>query len=265
VSAVAITVAGVASAMNPVDVIDQIKLLVNGVIIRDITPSSIMRIVNASGYVTKRGEFPVYFTPPWRNVNQQNEVTSWDLFGQSTFEIQIQLKSTVTSPGVTGIQEYDFMRNVRPGPKGEQVPFLQPTAQHQFSFNVVAGRNDINTLPFAYPISRMWLLGSTPGNISQVEVYQDGNKVLEGTQSQIVQSYGEYGFRFSDPANAFTLNQSGVNVYTQPIYFDCAFVSDPDQRWWKALKCVNAMILRVYSDVSQAVTVVQETMPGSYA
>lgn len=268
VTAVAVTVAGTASPANPANVIDQVKILVNGVNMRDISPDQILRIACASRYIPRRGELPIFFTPPWRNVNPQNEVTSWDLFGQSTFQIVLAIKSTASLPSVVGVQEFDYIRNVRPDGKGGFTPFLQPTAQHAFTWPIVAGRNDINTLPFGYPISRMWLLGSTPGQISQVEVLQDNNKILEATTEQAAQAYGEYGFTFGAPdyVNQNIGTDAALKAaYLTPVYFDAAFVADPDQRWWKALKVANSMVLRVYSDVAQSLTIVQETMPGSFA
>lgn len=267
VSAVAVTSIGTPTAINPADMLTGLKILVNGVNMRDIEPANILKLAMANGGYTRRGELPVYFTPPWRNVNQQNEVTSWDLFGQSTFQMQIGIASTVTNPSLVAINEFDYMRNVRPEGKN-QVPFLQPTAQHQFTWPIVAGRNDINTLPFNFPISRMWLQGSTPGAISQVEVLQDGNKVFEATLEQILQTYGDYGFSFGKPdyINSNWASSAALqSAYNEPAYFDCAFIADPDQRWWKALKSVNSLILRVYSDSAQALTIVQETLPGAYA
>lgn len=266
-----VTSGGTPSAVAAKTLITSIKILVNGVNMRDITPDLIQRINMANGLFPALGELAIYFTSPWRNVNQQNEVTSWDVFGQATFQLQIQISSLVTNPQLVGIQEFDYLRNVRPGEKpGTQVPFLQPISQHSFTWPIVAGRNDINTLPFSYPISRMWLIGSQPGNISQVEVFQDGNKPFEATIQQLHEAYAEYGFQFGPPGqpNYQNLNQAttGVAGAKEPLaYFDAAFISDPDQRWWKALKVANAMILRVYSNVPQALTIVQEALPGSFA
>lgn len=270
-----VTVGGTASAVDPATLISSMKLLVNGVNMRDIDVAQILRINGANPIIGsaqtsgagRRGELAIYFTPPWRNINQQNEISSWDLFGQSTFQLQIGISSTVTLPSLIGVQEFDYMRNVMPDGKGGVVPFLQPVAQHQFSWPIVAGRNDINTLPYDYPISRMWLLGSVAGSISQVEVFQDGNKVLESTIEQLKQAYTEYGFNFGQ-AGYFNSGYAGTSAliagYNPPRSFDAAFIADPDQRYWKALKCANSMILRVYSDVAQTLTIVQETMPGSY-
>lgn len=266
-TATSVTSGGSQSPIDPAAMLTGVKQLVNGVNMRDIEPLNILKLANASGAYPRLGELPIYYTPPWRNVNQQNEVTSWDLFGQSTFQMQIGVSGSVVNPSLVAIIEFDYMRNVRPEGKN-QVPFLQPTAQHQFTWPIVAGRNDINTIPFDFPISRMWLQGSTPGDIYQVEVLQDGNKVFEATTDQLVQAYGEYGFTFGKP-DYINQNWSGTAAlqaaYNEPRYFDAAFIADPDQRWWKALKSVNSLILRVYSDSAQALTIVQETLPGAYA
>jgi hypothetical protein len=118
----------------------------------------------------------------------------------------------------------------------------------------------------------MWFRGGTPGNITQVEVYQDNNKAFEATLAQLIETYGEYGFQFGQPNfyNQTVANTAGVprtllGYFNPPATFDAAFIADPDQRWWKALKCVNSLNVRVFSNVAQTLTVVMETMPGSYA
>lgn len=263
-----VTVGGTASAISPITFLTSVKQMVNGVNMRDISPDSIMRIAMGCGYNPALGELPLFYTPPWRNVNQDNEITSWDLFGQSTYQLQFGISATVSLPSLVGVTEFDSFRNTRMiGDK--EVPFLQPTAQHQFTWPIVAGRNDINTLPFDFPISRMWLLGSTPGSITQVEVFQDGNKPFEADITQLKQSYNEYGFMFGDRPDFLSVNYATTNAlkaaYQQPLFFDGAFISDPDQRWQKALIAERQMILRVFSSVAQTLTIVQETMPGAYA
>lgn len=266
---IGVTSGGSASPIDPRTLLSSIKLLVNGVNMRDISPDSILRISNANNLYSRLGEFAIYFTAPWRNVNQANELTSWDLFGQSTFQVQFGISSSVSSPYLVGLMEFDYQRNVQTDGAGKTVPMLQPVAQHQFSFPIVAGRNDINTLPYSFPISRMWLLGSTAAQLTQIAVLQDSNRVFEALlspQNQLAQMYEEYGFQFGRPDY---INQNGTvaNVKSNilaPFYFDAAFISDPDQRWFKALKVQNQMILQVYSAIAQTLTVVIESLPGQY-
>lgn len=273
IATITVTSGGTPSPIAAATMVTSMKILVNGVNMRDITPDLILRTNIANGQNPALGELDIFFTAPWRNVNQQNEVASWDLFGQATFQLQIQISPSVVNPSLVGVQEFDYLRNVRPGVKAngedpsKSYPFLNPVAQHSFTWPIVAGRNDINTLPFSFPIARMWLLGSSPGNISQVEVFQDGNKPMETTISQLKQQYQQYGFQFGQ-SNYLNSNRSTSaslqGQYELPIYYDAAFISDPDQRWWKALKCSNSMILRVYSNVAQSLTIMQETLPGAF-
>lgn len=262
-----VTSSGLPSPINPLSVITNFKLLVNGVNIRDIDVGNYIKIQQANGHLPRLGELLIPFSEPWTNVSQQSDVNSWDLFGQSTFQIQIGISPNVTTPGVVGTMEFDYFRN-EVQLNGAMSPFLQPIALHQFSWPIVGGRNDINTLPFNYPIRRMWLQGSTVGQITQVELFQDGNKPLEATLLQLQENYEEYGFQFGKPTY-FNQTIGGNNVLKgafNPIsYFDAAFISDPDNRFWKSLQVEKAMILRVYSAIPQTLTIVMETMPGSYA
>lgn len=262
-----ITSAGTPSPISVAKMLVGVKQLVNGVNMRDIAPNFITMISQANGLQPELGELQLDYSSPWFNVNQQNEATSWDLFGQSTFQIQLQIAANVVSPGIVGISEFDYFRNVRPGPNGASVPFLNPVAQHSFTWPIVAGRNDINQLPFSYPIERLWLLGSIPGSITQVEVYADGNKIAEMTEQQMRQIYEQNGFQFGF-ANWFNQTYSGSNTlkgqYEPPVYFDSAFISDPDQRWWKALAAANSFVLRVYSSQAQNLTIIEEMLPGAF-
>jgi len=268
VSAVAVTVGGTPSAINPKSFFSDVKIQVNGINMRDIAAEDILKIGFANGRYSRRGELAILFSPPWRNQNPQNEVTSWDLFGQSTFQLQFGIKATLTSPGLIGMQEFDYQRNVRPNGNNQNLPFLQPTAQHSFNWPLLAGKNDITTLPFAYPISRIWFQGSTPGKISQVEIFQDGNTPMEATLAQLQQLYGEDNFQLGQP-DYINQNWSSVaalkSAYNQPEYYDAAFIADPDGRWWKALKCQAKLTLRVYSDIAQSIKIVEETLPGNFA
>lgn len=267
VSAVAVTSTGTASATNPVSVISQLKQVVNGIVIRDVSTDTILRLLNAQGIFPALGELPLDYTEPPFNVNQINELTSWDMFGQSTFSLQATIATTRTLPGLAGVMEYDNSRNARPTPQG-LVPFLQPIAHHEFTFNVIAGLNLINTIPFDFPIRRLWLKGSTAGQITQLEVLQDGNKAFEATYAQMRQMYEDYGFYFGKP-NYINQNYSTSNAlkaaYNPINAFDFAYISDPDQRISKALTCESSLVLRVTSAIAQSLTVVVESLPGQYA
>jgi hypothetical protein len=275
-----LTSGGTVGPVPPAVFLNSVQHSVNGVIMRDIAPADILAIQNAQSlasdaYLPRPGELPIYFTEPWRNINQNNEITSWDLFGQSTYQIKFGISTAMTSPGLVGTYEFDFQRNLRPQTvKGvtTQVPFLQVVRQHTFNIVLPSGRFDINYLPIDFPISRMWLSETGPGSIQQVELYQDKNKILEATAEQITENYGDYGIRVglanttyttTLAANALTGQPAGT--FTSPLnYYDAAYIADPDQRIGKALQIANEMILRVYSVAPATLKVVIESLPGAY-
>ncbi len=190
---------------------------------------------------------PIYFTAPWRNLLAANDSNSWDLAGQATFSVQLGIDAAAVAPTLTGLMEFDYLRNVR-SDGNNQVPFLQPVSQHQFQVNGAAGRNDINYLPFDYPITRYWLSSGAGNNITLVEVYQDGNKIVEGTPAQLNESYAEYGVLLG-----------GANP------FETAAIFDIDQRWWKSLKAANSLNLRVTLGAADTINVVAEYLPGAFS
>lgn len=267
VSAVAVTSTGTASLTNPATVLSNLQQVVNGVIVRDISVSNIIKICQANQVYPALGELPLYYTEPWFNVNQLNELLSWDMAGQSTFTLRFQVSSTVSLPQILGVSEFDTNRNVRPV-GGRLLPFLQPVAMHEYTFNVAAGLSLINTIPFDYPIRRMWIQGSTAGNITQLEVDQDGNKVFEATKAQMQDMYQDYQFNLGRPTyltnNIATVNS--LKAAFNPVNaFDFAYISDPDERINKVLTCETSLVLRITSAIAQSVTVVVESMPGQYA
>lgn len=222
------------------------KLLVNGVNMRDITPSNVINIAQTQGVTPSAGVLPIYFTAPWRNLIAANDSNSWDLAGQATFSVQLGIDATAVNPTVQGVMEFDYLRNVRTEGNA-QVPFLQPVAQHQFLVNGAAGRNDVNYLPFDFPITRCWIYSGLGNSISLLEVYQDGNKIIEGTPAQLNELNAEYGILLG-----------GANP------FETGAVFDADQRWWKGIKAANSLNFRVTLSANDTINFVMETLPGAY-
>jgi hypothetical protein len=303
--------------VNPSTFLNSVRLQVNGITVRDILPAHNLSILAAGGYLPQMGSYPILFTEPARNMLRDNELTSWDLAGQSTFQLQLGIASGLVSPTLTGAMEFDFNRNARPVKNATQlanaiaagllpagttlatkprVPFLQPVAQHAFGVPISAGRFDVTTLPWNNPQTRLWLSGSIPGNIYQVEVMCDGNMIFQATAQQMFELASEYGFQLGNASSAPTagggggigggaawagttiLNQTPVSIPNgAPNFFsspanglsgfplDGAVIFDPDQRPWKACRTAQSFILRVYSNVAQNLTVIQETLPGAFS
>jgi hypothetical protein len=246
-----------ATPTSPATVLSTLQLLVNGVKMWDVAPQEIMNINAATGITQQTGELTLAFTDPSRKFIRRDTLTSWDMAGQSTFEVNAGIGSGTTAPLLTGIFEFDYIRNMRT-PKqaaGSKIaavatPFIQPVARHTYTFSLPGGISLLNTLPISAPIARIWLRGSPVAQISALEVLQDNNKVLDALVSQINEAYGDYGYTLG--------NANGAAGY------DTAFISDPNGRPWLALKCQAELVVKVTTLEPITLTAVIETLPGSY-
>lgn len=243
------------TATSPATVLSTLQLLVNGVKIWDIPPQEVMNINAATGITQQTGELTLAFTDPSRKFIRRDTLTSWDMVGQSTFEVNVGIGSAIVAPLLTGIFEFDYIRNVRSQAASGKtaaaaVPFVQPVARHMYTFNLPSGTSLLNTLPISSPIARIWLRGSTVASITQLEVLQDNNKVLDASVAQINQAYGDYGFVMG--------GASGSTGY------DTAYIADPNGRPWLALKCQAELVLKVTTSAPITLYAVMETLPGSY-
>lgn len=268
VTAIAITANGTPSAIDASIAIGTIKLTVNGVNVADLTASQEILRAKFNAMPVSLGQLPILFTEPWRNYTRFPEITSWDMAGQSAFQIQIQLASNLVSPSITGDMEFDYLRNTTSGgivatlyqqllSAGQApAPILSPISRHAFTFQLNAGINLIGQgqIPFNYPILRLYMIGSNPGNITQLEIDQDQSKVEEGYI--ITQNNGAQ----LGQTNEFLLEEGFV-----PSVFDASYVADMNNRTDTALKCRSNLQLKIYSAVAQSLTIIQEKLPGSYS
>ena len=164
--------------------------------------------------------------------------------------------------------EFDYQRNTQSGAVVSTLyqqllsagtapnPILSPISRHAFTFQLNAGLNLIGQgqIPFNYPILRLYMLGSSPGNITQLEIDQDASKVEEGYI--ITQNAGAQLGQTTE-----MLQEAGFITSV----FDAAYVADINQRLEGALKCRSNLQLKIYSAVAQSLTILQEKLPGSYS
>lgn len=263
------TTAGAAAAVT--SIISSLKLIVNGIPMRDIDPANLLKIAQAQGYYPLLGELPIWFSEPTLQgglINEPDDVTSWDMAGQQTFQLQIGIQGGATNPGINGVWIFDYQRNLLPDGK---TPFLSPIAQHQFSFPVVIGRQDITTLPYTFPIRRMYLYGSVASQVVDFEIYQDGNKVHEATALNSREVFRPYGFRINNTpdgipfVNATGPANLGVSTLVEtPAFFDAMYVADEGSRIWKALRVGQNFTVRVNSASAMTLTAIMETLPPGF-
>ncbi len=235
----------------------QILQTVGGVNMRDINATQIKKTALADDRTQawELGQLTIYYVKPSARFTDRPEVTVYDLWGQSVLQLQMPITAGISSPGLVGDYEFDNDISLRNQVivAGVAQPVLQPIAQHAQTFTVPAGAAlfSITTVPFLLspnvplPILRLWMQESNPGNITQIEIDQDGNKIVQFTAAQIRQMYRDYGFN--------------VNI------FGAMFAADIDQRIIKALRCQQNLVIWVASAVTQQISIVRETLPGAYS
>lgn len=262
VTGVTLVSGGTVSAV-PVEIFfnGQILQTVGGVNMRDLSATQIKSAAYADDdtQAWQLGQLTIDYVQASRRFTPQPEVTVWDLWGQSVMQLQMPITSGVTAPGLVGVYEFDQDASLRnfavsgTGATATQVPILQPIAQHSQTFPVPAGTSlfSITTVPFLIapnvplPILSLYLQESDPGHITQIEIDQDGNKIVQLTKAQIQQMYAEYGFN--------------VNI------FGGMFRPDINRRISQALRCQQNLVIYVASSTSQNITIIRETLPGAYS
>lgn len=253
-------------------IITNVQLVVSGIVVRDLTPTQIIKIAQLNGYLPKLGELPIFFSEPWTNVNEPSDITSWDMSDQGSFQIRLSLAGG-TTPGITGVYEYDYQRNGYLDAKGQFVPKLQVISQKAYNFATAAAQNVFTSpsIPINYPIRRI-LMDVGAGSISAIQIKQDGNIVTNfSSNAQMAQAYREYGFKFSQLDFMQFQNATGpaalipLTTIETPAYFAGAAIFDVDQRLWKSLKVAQTLTALITTSNATNLTMVLETVPGAYA
>jgi hypothetical protein len=258
-------------AVAAASVITNVRILVNGVVIRDLATTDLMKLCFLNGYIPRLGELPLFFTEPFLTggqINEPSDVTAWDMFGQSTFQIQLTISGSATTPAVTGWSEFDFIENAV---DKDGVKVLQIVSQKSFSYPTAAAQNTITTQPINFPIRRI-LMRVGAGTITQIQAKQDGNIVANfQTLEQMKQAYRQYGFKFQQEDFIQFQNATGpaaLSVYPTletPSYFGGALIFDVDARLWKDLKVAQNLLLYITTSNATTLTLVQESVPRAYA
>jgi len=121
-----------------------IRLIVGGNQIREIIPSELFIELAANGIPFKAGRIPIFFSEPKRATAMEEEATSWDTVGQTSFEVQFGIAAGAVAPALTGYMVYDYLRNdgLEGRPGANIVKWIRQTV-------VVAGAGDVDvkTLP----------------------------------------------------------------------------------------------------------------------
>lgn len=191
----AATVSGSPST-DPTEILDYSRLIADGVVIRDLPPSYILKIAALNGITPATGELPSYFSEPWRASVTGEEATSWPMYYTRKLTLEMKFKSTAVAPSCVVMVSYDYAKNVSDGKE-----FASIVKQLTYANTVPSGNFDFTTLPKTFPIQRIHLLVST-GSVTSIEVYRNNEKVREGTAAQnsaFLKDYGIDASQFSYP------------------------------------------------------------------
>lgn len=258
---------GTPTAAPAGQVIGTIQQLVNGSPVRDTTAQDELNCAQFNGEVISLGQLPIFYTEPWRNFTRWPAITSWDMAGQSTFAHKMVINPGYQQVNVVGTYEYDFVRNTVQGEIDQQTfqaalaagkapaPVLHIIARHNFTPTLNAGVNILTgqQIPFNWPILRMHLLGSTPGDLTQSILVTDnltaesgfiGASANGGQLDQLIEELIERGF--------------------DTTIYDYSYVADKGQRISDCLKVASSLKWSVYSTIAQGLTVLQERLQSRY-
>jgi hypothetical protein len=257
---------GTPTAADPGAVLGICQLLVNGSPVGDLTAQQELNRALFNNEPISLGQFPIFFTEPWRNFTRRPTVTAWDMAGQQTFAIKMAINPGYQQVSAVGVYEYDFIRNTVQGEIDAATyqsalaqgtapaPMLQIIARHAFTPTLNAGQNiltgqQVPILP--WPILRMHCVGSTVAQLTQSILLQDGQTV-------------ESGFIGTVGAQLDQLTEALIERGFDTTIFDYSYVADKGQRIQDCLKFAAAMKWSLYSNIAMGLTIVQERLQNRY-
>jgi len=176
----AATVAAAANT-NPIDILatgQSVQLICDGVTIRSLSPTQILKIAALNGITAAAGELPLYFSEPWRASVTGEESTSWPMYYNRKLTLQMTFAAGASAITCAVMASYDYAKNVADGKD-----FMAIVKQLQYQDTVPAGNFDFLLVPKQFPIQRVHLSVSA-GTVVSVEVYRNSEKIREGTTAQ---------------------------------------------------------------------------------
>lgn len=226
---------------DPTAIITSARLLVNGVVMRDLTPTQILDISRLNGITPSAaaGELPFYFSEPWRASVIGEESTSWDVTNQATFTLELTFAAGAVNPSAVVEAAFDYGRNRDASGKD----FLAIVKQLRFSRANPSGAVDLTDLPQVFPIQRIHLDVSV-GTVTSLEVWNDTVKVWEGTIANLNTFLKDYGL------DGTQFGASAVFDFTQQIS-DALFVTNQ-----------NLNVRPVCSNAGTLTAIVEHRVPG---
>lgn len=171
---------GMGSATAVSDVVDEMRIYIDGRLVRRVKGSQIDYIseFNGSGYSSyANGNDPIlmiHFAEAWRRNAGQEDVLAWGMSDVGTFQIELDIASGATNLKFTGFSEVDYVE----APLGDIKHINQTTVPVS-----AAGQFNLSTLPKNLPYLRLHFFDS---NVGEVKIVRNNEVVYELTDEEAV-------------------------------------------------------------------------------
>jgi hypothetical protein len=186
-------------------------------------------------------------------------------------QITGKLATNLLKPIVTGNEDHDARRNSFTDSKGQLHVFNHPLKFAQSDVTLINGTVQITTLPIqnSWRVLRLWVVcQSTPGSISYIEFWANGQQRVEGNVVDVRKEYSAYGFRFGQPdyiVSNIATSASLQGAFNPLKFSDAEWIADIDGRIEDAALQNQGHILKLTSSVAQVARVYMELLPGGFA
>lgn len=238
------TVAGTTVAAVLANLVDQIRVKVNGKVQRTFSGVEAHALYGLMGSaycgkfngiaslgsgLTSGGRIylPIWFAEPWRNNNSEVPLTAWNAAGIDSLQIEVDLHSGLTAPILTGWYEYDAPT----GGLGAIVKWIRQ------SFGCSGTTQDFNSITKVDFLQSIHLFATTNNHyVSKLKFTANNNIVrdlLTTAENQILlaarnmspdtTTYPRFDlvFDYDDPVNS-ALNANGLNEMTLHLEYEGA-------------------------------------------
>jgi len=149
-------------------------------------------INHLNGYEHIAGFLPIFFSEPWRRNAGGEDILAWGMQGVGTFQIEIDVASSASSPTISG---YAVVDNV-------QQPLQSIIKVRKQTVGVSAtGAVTVSTLPKRDVYHRIHCLENTAADIADVEVTIDSLEVYKMDDAENSALLATRGF--NEDAKAF--------------------------------------------------------------
>lgn len=176
------------------DVISRVRLFVNGITMWDAPTGFFLGRTLREGRTLKTGVLPLEFADPARADKIDEQVLAWNLFGQTSFELELEIRSDLGAK-VPDIQLLRIVDQFFSAVDGK--PITQCVRITTLGKNCVAGVNDIDNLPTRDPLQRITFFGVQP---VEFRVDLDGETVIEAPVDSLDDIYSGHGHVRQDGA-----------------------------------------------------------------